>query len=607
MHGQRWAVYLKFNPYLGQGDGVAKWDEFGGAFRAQDGGDARDAQHISLLGVAGFYGGQGVCLHTDAATGDGDAFGFRLVSDIDHVRLAAGIEMGKFAHVNSCDVAVNVRRRRVVLVNIVLVNLVRWVAIIATMKALYPIVFLLCCAPLACANGLPELGDYSATVMSPLDEQRIADEIMKDVYASSQVVEDPEINDYIDDLGHRLAVAGPDKYQRFNFFVVKDNTINAFAMPGGVIGVHTGLLLAARSESEVAGVLGHEIGHVVQRHLARMLAKQKNDSVISMATMALALLAARSNPQLTSGALVASGASAIQKQIDYTREHEREADRVGLQIMADAGFDTRAMPSFFETLQKGTRFSEGSAPAFLRTHPLTVERIADVRNRVEQQTSFRIAQESPDFYFIKARLLADIGTADSAINTFRINLQEKRYASESAEHYGMALAMLRKSDLAGAREQVAWLRRNAIPNALIETLATRVAVAGQPFEVAGQQYLKALGEYPEHRALIYDYANHLLGSRQLDKLLQLIADKLDRFPDDPYLYELRARAYSIKGKSLLMHQAQGEAYARRYNLRGAVEQMDLAARATDGDFYEKSIVEARLSQLRQRLDDKRMR
>ncbi|WP_334107842.1 beta-barrel assembly-enhancing protease [Methylobacillus sp.] len=475
------------------------------------------------------------------------------------------------------------------------------------MKALYPIIFLAVFAPIALADGLPELGDYSATVMSALDEQRIADEIMKDVYASSQVVEDPEINDYIDDLGHRLAVAGPDKYQRFNFFVVKDNSINAFAMPGGVIGVHTGLLLAAKNESEVAGVLGHEIGHVVQRHLARMLAKQKNDSVISMATMALALLAARSNPQLTSGALVASGASAIQKQIDYTREHEREADRVGLQIMTDAGFDTRAMPAFFETLQKGTRFSEGSAPAFLRTHPLTVERIADVRNRVEQQASFRAAQESPDFYFIKAKLLADIGTADSAINTFRINLQEKRYASESAEHYGMALAMLRKNDLAGAREEVAWLRKNAIANALIETLATRVAVAGQPFEAAGQLYLQALGEYPEHRALIYDYANHLLGSRQLDKLLQLIADKLDRFPDDPYFYELRARAYSMQGKSLLMHQAQGEAYARRYNLRGAVEQMDLAARATDGDFYEKSIVEARLSQLRQRLDDKRTR
>ncbi|ABE48471.1 M48 family metallopeptidase [Methylobacillus flagellatus] len=472
------------------------------------------------------------------------------------------------------------------------------------MKALYPFALLFGLTPMALADGLPELGDYSATVMSPLDEQRIADEIMRDVYASSQVLEDPEVNDYITALGYRLAANGPDKYQRFNFFVVKDSSINAFAMPGGVIGVHTGLLLAAKNESEVAGVLGHEIGHVVQRHLARMLAKQKNDSVISMATMALALLAARSNPQLTGGALTAATAGSIQKRIDYTREHEREADRVGLQIMADAGFDTRAMPSFFETLQKGTRFSEGSAPAFLRTHPLTVERIADVRNRVEQG-SFRVVQENPDFYFIKAKLLANIGTADSAINIFRINLQEKHYVNEAAEHYGIALAMLRKNDLAGAHKEVAWLRQHTASNALIETLATKVAVAGQPPAVAEQRYLDALGLYPGHRALIYGYAEHLLGSRQSEKLLQLIADKQAQFPDDPYFYELKARAYSMQGKSLLMHQAQGEAYVRRYNLRGAVEQMDLAAKAADGDFYEKSIVEARLNQLRRQLDDKR--
>lgn len=476
------------------------------------------------------------------------------------------------------------------------------------MRTLYPIVLLAAIAsvavPVALADGLPELGDYSATVMSPLDELRIADEIMRDVYASSQVLEDPEINDYIDDLGHRLATNSPDKYQRFNFFVVKDNSINAFAMPGGVIGVHTGLLIAAKNESEVAGVLGHEIGHVVQHHLARMLAKQKNDSVISMATMALALLAARSNPQLTGGALTAATASSIQKQIDYTREHEREADRVGLQIMESAGFDARAMPSFFETLQKGTRFSEGSAPAFLRTHPLTSERIADVRNRVEQG-NYRVAQESTSFPFVKAKLLSAIGTADSAINTFRYNLQEKNAANEAAQHYGLALAMLRKNDLAGARQELEWLRKQVPANAMIETLATNIIVAGRNPSLIEQQYQDALAKYPDHRALIYGYAEHLLATRQLERLLPMLTDKQVQFPDDPYFYELQSRVYTMQGKTLLRHQAQGEAYVRRYNLKGAVEQMDLATKATDGDFYQHSIVEARLSKLRQQLDDKK--
>lgn len=483
-------------------------------------------------------------------------------------------------------------------------NLALEVAIIAMMKLLYPIVFLSFFAPWVLADGLPELGDYSATVLSPLDEQRIADEIMRDVYASNQVLEDPEINDYIDSLGHRLAASSPDKYQHFNFFVVKDNSINAFAMPGGVIGVHTGLLTAANNESEVAGVLGHEIGHVVQHHLARMLAKQKNDSVITMATMALALLAARSNPQLTGGALTAATANSIQKQIDYTREHEREADRVGLQILDSAGFDTRGMPAFFETLQKGSRFSEGSAPAFLRTHPLTSERIADVRNRVEQ-TAYRQAKESPEFQFVKIKLLSNIGTADSAINTFRNNLQDKTYSSEAAQHYGLALAMLRKPDLAGASKEIEWLRKNAPPNAMIETVATQIAVAGKSPADAEKQYVNALSQYPDHRALIYGYADLLLATRQADKLLKLIGDKQEQYPDDPYFYELKSRLYTMQGKTMLRHQAQGEAYVRRYNLRAAVEQMDLAAKATDGDFYQQSIAEARLNQLRQQLDDKK--
>ena len=232
-------------------------------------------------------------------------------------------------------------------------------------------------------NNLPELGDVSQTVLSPLDEQRIAAQILREVAASDEVVQDVEVIDYLQALGNRLAAASDDKRQVFNFFVVNDASINAFAMPGGVIGVHTGLFLAANTESELAGVLGHEIGHVTQHHLARMLAKQKTDTFKNIAGIAVALLVARANPELANGALAASSAAGIQRQLDYTREHEREADRVGLTVLENAGFDPRGMPAFFTTLQRGSRFSEGGAPSFLRTHPLTVERIADVSNRVE--------------------------------------------------------------------------------------------------------------------------------------------------------------------------------------------------------------------------------
>lgn len=449
----------------------------------------------------------------------------------------------------------------------------------------------------AFANELPELGDVSATVLSPLEEQRIAEQIMKDVMSSGQVVSDVEVNDYVYNLGYRLAANGPDRRQRFYFFVVKDNAINAFAMPGGVIGIHTGLILASNSESEVASVMGHEIGHVVQRHLARMLAQQKQDSIINLATLAVAILASRADSGLGGGAMAAAQAGAIQKQLDYTREHEREADRVGLQIVDSAGFDTRAMPVFFETLQKNTRF-EGSAPSFLRTHPLTTERISDVRSRVEQMP-YRQVQDSPEYHYVRAKLMSELGSPNSAADYFKVNLRDKKYASEAAQHYGLALALMRKNDYAGAAEQVTWLKNNASRHAMIETLASRLEVARNNPEQAGKQYAAALRQFPGHRALIHGYADHLMAMGQAAEVLKLVEEKQDSYPDDPYLYELKSRAYTAQGKSLLRHQAQGEAYYRRYDLQRAIEQMDLAAKANDGDFYQQSIVEARLKQLQQ--------
>lgn len=469
------------------------------------------------------------------------------------------------------------------------------------MKILYLIPLLLC-VPVALADELPDLGEVAQTVMTPLDEQRIGEEIMREVASSGEVVHDIEVIDYLQVLGYRLASNSPDNRQRFTFFVVRDPSINAFAMPGGVIGVHTGLMLSSSSESELASVLSHEIGHVVQRHLARMVTQQRQDAWKSFAAMAFALLAARSNPQLAGTSMQAASAGAIQRQLDYTREHEREADRVGLQILNQAGFDTRAMPQFFEQLQKGTRFYEGGAPAFLRTHPLTVERIADVRNRVEQ-LPYRQVTDSPEFHYVRAKLRATQGSPQQAIAWFEDGLKEKRYGSEAAQHYGLAMAHVRGNNLELARQEVRWLRENAPRHAMIETLSAHIEFAmGNPRE-ADHQFQRALKEYPDHRGLIYGYAESLLATGKSDAALKLLSDKMLTFPGDAHLYELQSQAYTLQGKNLLRHQAQGEAYFRSYNLASAIEQMELALKSGDGDFYQLSIVEARLKQLRQLMGD----
>lgn len=470
------------------------------------------------------------------------------------------------------------------------------------MKLPYVIAGWLLLTPLAMADGLPDLGDVSQTVLTPLQERAIGETAMREIQDSGMMVSDAEVVDYVSGLGYRLAANSPDNAQHFRFFALNDGTINAFAMPGGFIGVHTGLLLSAENESELASVLGHEIGHVVQHHMARMIAQQDRAMIPSLAAMALAILAARANPQMGTAGMMAAQAGMVQRQLDYTREHEREADRIGLQILNDSGFDARAMPAFFEILLKGTRFMDGSAPSFLRTHPLTTERIADVRNRVEQ-LPYRQVPDTLEFQLIRAKLRAGQGEARQTVAEMQQSLKDKRYSSETAQHYGLAVALMRVRDFAKARVELNWLRSNAPRHAMIDTLAANLEVAeGRP-QQALSQFQNGLALFPTHRGLIYGCAELLLQMGRADEALKLAQDKVQTFPDDAYLYELQAQAYGKKGKQMLLHQAQGEAYFRQYDLGSAVEQFELAKKSNDGDFYQQSIVEARLNTLRQMLGD----
>lgn len=450
------------------------------------------------------------------------------------------------------------------------------------------------------SNRLPELGDDSQTVLSARDEERIANQILKQVATSDDVWEDAEVTDYLQALGERLGASSPDKQQKFKFFVVQDKSINAFAMPGGVIGVHTGLFTAANSESELASVLGHEIGHVTQHHLARMMAKQKYDMFKNIAGTALALLAMRSNPQVAAGMMTASSAAGIQRQLDYTREHEREADRVGLTILEDAGFDPRAMPAFFTTMQRATRFYEGNTPSYLRTHPLTSERIADVGNRV-QSRPYKPANESPAFVLMRAKIRAFQGAPEQTLEEFQHNIADGRYQNELAEHYGLAYVLLRANKAAQAQQEVQWLQQHGMVNPYLQTLKALVAAKLGQIAQAQSLFVQGIKQYPLHRALTLGEAELLVQSKQFPAAVEFVQKQQTTFPEDPRLYEWLAAAYQGLNKQMLRHQALGEAYVRKYDLPRAVDQFEIASKARDGDFYLQSKVEARLKILRQQM------
>ena len=451
--------------------------------------------------------------------------------------------------------------------------------------------------PTDSSNQLPELGDASQTVLSARDEEKIANQILKQVATSEDVLDDAEVTDYLQALGKRLGESSPDKHQKFRFFVVQDKSINAFAMPGGVIGVHTGLFVSANSESELASVLGHEIGHVTQHHLARMLASQKYDMFKNIAATALALLVARSNPDAAMGAMATASAAGIQRQLDYTREHEREADRVGLTILKDAGFDVRAMPAFFTTLQRATRFADGNMPSYLRTHPLTSERIADIGNRV-QNLPYKQVTESLAFSMMRAKIRAFQGGSSQMVEEFKHNIAEGRFQNEQAEHYGLAYAYLRASQAKNAQQEVLWLEQHGMVSPYLVTLkAVTLARQGQVAE-AQAQFLEGLRRYPQHRMLAQGQAESLIRGKQWAQAITFIQQQQVNFPEDPKFYNWLAEAYQAQGKQMLRHQALGEAYVRKHDLARAVEQFDIASKAKDGDFYLQSRVEARLKALR---------
>lgn len=445
-------------------------------------------------------------------------------------------------------------------------------------------------------EGLPDLGDVSQATVSPQQEREIGEQSMVEIRADKSYLDDAEVNDYLSRLGYQLVANSSEPSQAFEFFAINDNAINAFSLPGGFVGVNTGLILITQSESELASVLAHEIAHVTQHHIARMIAGQKIDTLSAVAAIAVAILAARSNPDVSQAAIVGMQAGSIQRQLNFSRANEQEADRLGLETLQKSGFDTRAMPAFLERLQKATRLLEGNAPSYFRTHPVTSERVADIENRVQQQP-YHLVADSLDFHLVRARLNALLKTPKEAIAFFTEALGPQKYGNQTAQRYGLALALLRDNQPVRAREAFAPLREQSLLDPIIATLDGQIRRANNDAGVA-KFYRAAMQNFPQHNALCYDYAELLLQDRKFKEALQLLNEQVISHPEDSHLYELQASAYASLGRHQEEHHALAYTYALRGNLNGAIDQLELA-REAGSNFYELSAIESELKQFRE--------
>lgn len=454
---------------------------------------------------------------------------------------------------------------------------------------------------------LPEMGDSSTSVFSPAEAERIGREAFQSIKRSGRLIEDPELEQYISDLGYRLLSSSPEGGQNFTFFLIEDPTINAFAMPGGYIGFHSGLILASSSEDEVAAVMAHEISHVTQHHLARSLEKARDMNLPMTAALIAALILGGQDAQMTSAALATTLATQSQLQLNYSRSHEHEADRLGMQMLSDAGYDPNGMPQFFERLQQQSRYYT-ALPEFLSTHPVTSDRIADSRNRAAQLPHTARLQPQTTYQLAKAKLrVLSSKDLDQLIAQLQESLAKGRYENEAAERYAYALALSHDGQHDEARAQFRQLLKRS-PERISFLLAhARNEAAMEEYGSAAEVYAQGLRLYPANLPLCLGYADVLLKQQKPDEARRLLSDLLKRHPNQARTYQLLGQAEEQSGNLGAAYLAQAEYYALEGEPHTAITQLKQAQRLPKLDFYLASRIEAKLQQLQDEIKQQRKR
>ena len=425
--------------------------------------------------------------------------------------------------------------------------------------------------------NLPDFGTPADSVLNRSQEAQLGRGVMSQLRSAGAIMDDPIVTEYIQTLGARLAGQANDGDHRFEFFMVGDDAINAFALPGGFIGVNSGLLLTSERESEVAGVLAHEVAHVTQRHIARSIYSNQRNSILSMAAMIAAVLlgaAVDANSQAMQGIISASQAAAIQAQINYTRANEHEADRIGIGTLASAGFDPTAMATFFEKLTRRYAVVSDRMPSFLQTHPVTSARIGEARERARLLPAADVT-DSVSYEVVKARLeVFGAPTEEAALEIFARRLDAG--AARVADRYGFALSLHRD----GRHDQA-----QRIFSELVEefpgVIAFRIGEAEALTEsyqtvLALARYEEAIELSPRNVPLTLSYADALIPAGYPEKAHDLLLDLLNNSAPTPEQFRLIARAANAEGDIGNAHHYMSHYYVSIGNLALAFNQIRMA-------------------------------
>ena len=449
---------------------------------------------------------------------------------------------------------------------------------------------------------LPDMGASADTILSRAEEAEYAKALVRQMRAYEVLNEDPLINAYFEDMGFRLASNSDRPDKPFTFVIINQDIVNAFAAPGGVIALYSGLILAADDENEVAGVLAHEIAHITQQHLYRALENQQAMTIpIALAMLGLILIGGGSGEAIQ-GALMGGQAAAQQASIFFTRQNETEADRIGIRTLSRAGYDPIGMVEFFEKMGRITRAMGEGPPEYLRTHPVSVSRVTEAKNRAENMPKSE-PSDGRDFYLVQARLRAMIEEyPDTALEFFnhRLERADTSEAENDSLYYGSAIALQRKGDYKEARKLLKSLMARDQHVAYELQLADLDLDSGH--ERAALDRLDGLYHgFPGNHAISLQYARALLKSRdaaQAETASVILRQQLLTHPDDPTLYELYGQASNAADDFVRAKEAIAESYYLRGGTHEAVLQLQELSGRDDLDYYQRARITDRLNELR---------
>ncbi len=447
-------------------------------------------------------------------------------------------------------------------------------------------------------QNLPSLGDRTSGIVSLDEERKLGQMFLRSIRAKAPLTFDPILQEYLELLIYRLASHSQVQDRRLDLVIINDKTLNAFAAPGGIVGVNLGLLLSGESESEIAAILAHELAHLSQRHFARRSEATKMASLANMAgLLAGAIIMATGGGEAGMAAITASQAAAQSQMLRYSRGREAEADRVGIDTLIEAELDPRAMAYMFERLNRANRFNGRDIPEFLLTHPVTKNRIADSYSQTEKQPN-RIFEKSLDFHLMRARVQVMTASSDKEmILRMKDNLVTGDAITQTAARYGLALAQTRAGQLDNSMQSILRLRAEHPGKIAFIIAEADLHNRAERYDSAIGVLEDALEVSPKNYPLSMAYAEVLMKDRQAHEASELLLSMTQLRPNDVDVWYLLAEAHGLANDIVGVHQARAEYFVLVGNYDQAIKQLGFASPLVRNNFQENARIQQRIEEI----------